>query len=95
VGAHYALSQSVWIEGYTRFAARQDRLSDRDRDDPRIDPNGTPGWVTLNLRAGWQPGDRWSLQFGLENLLDENYREHGSGIDAPGISANVGLRATF
>jgi outer membrane receptor protein involved in Fe transport len=49
----------------------------------------------LNLRAGWQPSERWSLQVGLENLLDENYREHGSGIDAPGISANVGLRATF
>ncbi len=94
-GTYCALKPSLWIEAYTRFAARQNRLSDRDRDDPRIDPNGTPGWATLNLRAGWQPGEHWAVQVGLENLLDENYREHGSGIDAAGISANIGLRANF
>ena len=79
------------VESYCLFAARQDRLSPRDLADPRIDPDGTAGWVTVNLAIAWQarPGLRLGLR--LENLADESYREHGSGIDAPG--RNLGFWA--
>ena len=74
---------------WTRWAARQNRLSPRDVRDPRMHPEGTPGWITFNaaLSGQWGPHWRWSLR--LENLLDARYREHGSGIDAPG--RNLGL----
>lgn len=49
----------------------------------------TAGFVTLNLRAGYRLGERHSLTFGLENLLDKNYRINGSGIDSPGINATM------
>jgi outer membrane receptor protein involved in Fe transport len=75
------------------FAGPQDRLSPRDEEDPRIDPEGTPGYGTLNLLVGWQPADQWALTLRLQNLGDKNYREHGSGIDAPG--RNVGLSVDY
>jgi len=34
-------------------------------------------------------------RFALENIADETYREHGSGIDAPGVNAIVALEARF
>ena len=81
------------LEPYVDFAGPQDRLSPRDEEDPRIDPEGTPGYGTLNLLVGWQPADPWSLTLRLQNLGDKNYREHGSGIDAPG--RNVGLSVDY
>ncbi|MEQ1621529.1 MAG: TonB-dependent receptor, partial [Methylococcales bacterium] len=94
-GLHYTLMPTLWIESYTRFASRQNRLSGRDRDDPRINPAGTAGWATLNLRAGWKPHENWALQLSLENLLDKNYREHGSGIDATGVNVIASLHMTL
>ena len=81
------------LEPYVDFAGPQDRLSPRDDEDPRIDPEGTPGYGTLNLLVGWQPADQWALTLRLQNLGDKNYREHGSGIDAPG--RNVGLSVDY
>ena len=49
----------------------------------------TAGFATLNLRAGYRFGERHTLIFGLENILDKNYRINGSGIDSPGINATV------
>jgi outer membrane receptor protein involved in Fe transport len=69
---------------YTRFAARQDRLSADDLDDPRIPEGGTPGWYTLNLRLGIEAVRGIYLQASVENILDRNYREHGSGVNGPG-----------
>jgi outer membrane receptor protein involved in Fe transport len=91
----YRPAARLRIEPYVRFAARQDRLSDRDRSDPRIDPNGTPGWVTANLRVGWDVNASVRASLAVENLFDKGYREHGSGIDAPGINAILSLEARF
>jgi hemoglobin/transferrin/lactoferrin receptor protein len=92
LGIYYSVLPSLWLEGYSRFASEQARLSDRDLDDPRINPNGTSGWATLNLRAGWQATRQLKLQLDLENLLDKNYREHGSGVDSAGINAIASMR---
>jgi outer membrane receptor protein involved in Fe transport len=37
-------------------------------------------------------GERWQLTMGVQNLLDANYRHHGSGVDMPGANAYVGMR---
>lgn len=95
VGGVYTLSDAVWIEGFVRFAADQNRLSERDTSDPRINPNGTPGWVSVNLRAGWQINEYVSVKGGLENMFDKSYREHGSGINAPGVNAIVSMETRF
>jgi len=94
-GLVYQLHDSVRIEPYLDFASRQDRLSPRDEGDPRINPFGTPGWGTINLLASWQASQRLELGLRLQNLEDKNYREHGSGIDAPGRNIGLWLNALF
>ena len=56
---------------------------------------GSPGWFTLNLRGGMQVSEYSQLTFALENLLDKRYREHGSGINAPGFNVIVSLNNVF
>ncbi|MFV1959210.1 MAG: TonB-dependent receptor domain-containing protein [Planctomycetota bacterium] len=76
-----------WAQVDVSFSARADRLSLRDRTDTsRIPPDGTPGWTNVALRGGWRVGDDVRLGLSLENLLDENYRIHGSGQNEPGLN---------
>jgi outer membrane receptor protein involved in Fe transport len=89
LGLTWEASERVRLEPYFDFAAAQDRLSPRDQEDPRIDPQGTPGWGTLNLLLTWQATRQAHFGLKLQNLGDQRYREHGSGIDAAG--RNLGL----
>jgi len=75
-----------FAETYVRGAAMQDRLSAEDEKDARIPEGGTPGWWTWNVRAGVAVQEHLRVTLGVENLLDETYRYHGSGIFAPGSS---------
>lgn len=86
LGAAWNWREDVQLEAYAFYAAQQDRLSPRDLVDPRIDPEGTAGWTTINARIGWQPTDALGVTVRLENLGDRRYREHGSGLDEPGRS---------
>ena len=88
----YLLTDDWVLTPYVLFAGKQDRLSARDANDSRIDPDGTDGWATINIAADWQPDDRWSLRFRASNLFDEQYRVHGSGIDAPGLNLGIDFR---
>ena len=95
VGTLYALTRNLELEAFLRFSANQNRLSVRDERDSRINPNGTPGWLTTNLRLTWEINDHVSALLAVENLFDKSYREHGSGINAPGLNAIVALEARF
>ena len=95
VGTLYALTPNLELEAFLRFSADQNRLSARDKRDSRINPNGTPGWLTTNLRLAWEVNDHVSALLAVENLFDKSYREHGSGINAPGMNAIVALEAKF
>lgn len=92
--------QRLWHNGiesdvFIRFANKQDRLSNRDIRDPRINPEGTPAWATLNLRLSREFSTSFRARLKLANLSDEQYREHGSGIDAPGRNISISLEALF
>jgi outer membrane receptor protein involved in Fe transport len=95
VGAAMDLPHALGIEVYVLFADAQERLDDDDRNDTRIDPDGTPGWATVNLRGSWQARPWLDLQVEGRNLLDQAYREHGSGVDAAGASLILGATARF
>lgn len=55
----------------------------------------TAGWIVTGVHGGIPLGETWSLNFGVQNLLDRNYRVHGSGIDANGIHAFAGMEYRF
>ena len=77
-----------WLDVYTWLVDQQDRLAARDISDVnRIPPGGTPGFVTLNARLGLLLTDYQRISLNVENLLDEQYRVHGSGSDGAGINA--------
>lgn len=79
------------LELFSRFARRQDRLSPRDRTDPRIDPRGTAGFAVFDLHWSQPLSDRASVRLRLDNVFDKRYREHGSGLDATGRSLGLVL----
>jgi len=83
------------FDGWIEWAGAQDRLSDRDVRDVRIDPTGTAGWASVGAQATWDNGGEWSLVLSLSNILDKRYRVHGSGLDEPGMNASVRLRRVW
>ena len=56
---------------------------------------GSPSWQTLNIKAGASVGEKLTIQVGIENILDINYRYFASGFSAPGRSFIISLRAHF
>ena len=94
VGVAYQPLEWIWIEPYVRFAASQNRLSNRDIQDPRINPEGTPGWATLGVRTQWALRENLDLVVEVRNITDADYREHGSGYQAPGagVATSVAFR---
>ncbi len=52
----------------------------------------TGGFGTINLRGSFALTEKINLNVGLFNILDRNYRTHGSGTDSPGVNFWMGLR---
>ena len=92
ISVAYAPESAFGFEFWARMADEQQRLSARDVRDSRIDPDGTPGWVSIGMRGNWRPTEEWWLSLEFANVLDAHYRAHGSGIDATG--RNVELRVS-
>jgi len=76
------------------FAEKADKLSaDDERDTQRIPNGGTPGYAVLTLRGGVTVLEDLALTLALENVADEDYRIHGSGVNEPG--RNLVLQADW
>ena len=85
-----------WLEAVVDAAEKADRLSaDDERDTQRIPPGGTPGYAVLTLRGGATVRDDLQLTVALENVADEDYRIHGSGVNEPGRNLVVQAEWTF
>ncbi len=75
--------------------------STRDPAEVEFDENGaavdagTPAWWTLNVRGGVKLFDYTRVTLSLENLLNQRYRQHGSGINSPGFNVSVSLDNRF
>lgn len=86
----------LWAQAEWGYAAREDRLSLRDQTDTsRIPPGGTPAWSVVNVRGGVRLGEGARLGISLENVLDEDYRTHGSGQNEPGFNLVMMLEVVF
>jgi outer membrane receptor for ferrienterochelin and colicin len=91
-----ALDRCSWFDAYTWLVRRQDRYAEQNLTDSRFPVGGTPGYGTLNLRAGTTLGDcdQHRLSLTLENITDKAYRVLGSGVDGPGFNAILGYEYT-
>ncbi len=90
-------NERLWVEGRVLGAVTEARVdpADQANDPQRIPTHGTPGYLVASLRAGWQVNDHLDLTCGLENLTDEDYRNHGSGQNEPGLGAILGARLSW
>jgi len=88
LGLQWYPNNRMWFEVYSRFATKQDRLSARDIEDSRIPDGGTPEYFTLNFRSIFNVSAN-KIVVRFENLFDELYKEHGSGIYSPGRNVSV------
>lgn len=96
IGLKCDIPKGFWLEGACRFAGKADRLSTRDAEDTqRIPPGGTPGYAVYDIRAGWQSGNTFAVSAAIENLTDEDYRIHGSGVNEPGRNFVLAADYTF
>lgn len=81
------ISGNYWAEGFVLVAGGQDRLSPRDEEDTqRIPPGGTPGYAILTLRGGLRLMKGLRLNGAVENVTNEDYRIHGSGVNGAGTN---------
>ncbi len=94
LSTRYELERWTW-GGEIFFAAEQDRLNSRDVRDPRINPLGTPGWGSVNLLMTFAASEHWTFNARLENLFDQDYRRHGSGINSPGQHLKLSVQGEF
>ena len=92
-GIHWTSDNTkFWAESTLSAVAEQSRLSVADKlDTQRIPPGGTPGYVLVGLRGGWNPIHDLRTTLAVENLTDAKYRVHGSGINGPGLQVVLSL----
>ena len=90
----------LWMAGN---GAQRD-LSLDDRKDFRIceispgvlsqDCNGSDDWATLNLRGRYR-FEKIDFALGINNLLNTQYRRHGSGVPGSGLGISGSLRLSI
>lgn len=91
-----AASGRFWAEASCDMAAEADKLSaDDERDTQRIPPGGTPGYAVFDVRAGTKLFQHVDLTLAVENLFDQDYRIHGSGVNEPGRNFVLVAQAGF
>ena len=57
--------------------------------------DGMPSWYTINIRASYDLSTMFTLQAGVDNILDLQYRTFASGINSPGRNIFGTLRVKF
>jgi hemoglobin/transferrin/lactoferrin receptor protein len=97
VGTRWHTSRAS-LEGNLLFNGRK-RLEDYNlegEDNQLYAPaNGMPAWLTFNLRGSYRFGKYLSLQAGIDNIMDLQYRNFASGINAPGRNFWLTLRTAW
>ncbi|SEK41292.1 hemoglobin/transferrin/lactoferrin receptor protein [Colwellia chukchiensis] len=97
LGLHYTASSELWWLTSTITAYRAgDRLSTRDRaDTQRIPPGGTPGFAVWDIGGGFNLSPALQVTLNIDNILDKNYRIHGSGQNEAGLNIIASVRYSF
>ena len=91
-----SLDEKFWVEGRVLAADEEDRLTAGDRaDNQRIPSLGTPGYIVYMVHGGWRVCDNLELTAGVENITNDDYRNHGSGQNEPGTNFITGAKVLW
>ena len=84
--------------GRLRAAARQSRIDDNPLVGTGLDTRATPGWAVFDLGLRYRISDQWSLDAGIDNLLDRQYAQHlnrSSAFDVEQVQVNEPGRSAW
>lgn len=90
-----AQARRPWMELVYLHADSQRRLNPQDVSDWRIGPDGTDGFDVLHLRGGLWIAEHLRGMLALENVSDELYKYHASGVYRPGRQMVAQLELRF
>lgn len=93
LSVNYKLT-ALYLKAEIMWADDQSRLAKGDLQDNRIPSGGTPGWKILNLYSGYTiiPVQ---IKLSAQNIFNQDYRTHGSGINSVGRSFWMSLQYDF
>jgi len=89
---------SLFLEAYTLYngAKKLKDYSDSGEDNLNYaTAEGMPAWYTLNARVGYTVNNYLTVQGGVENIMDINYRVFASGINAPGRNFFISAKLNY
>ncbi|HIA37969.1 MAG TPA: TonB-dependent receptor [Planctomycetes bacterium] len=91
-----SISKDFYAEAWAWSMGDADKLSFRDATDTsRIPIGGTPGFTVFGISGGMKISDNADWTLALENLTDEDYRIHGSGVNSPGFNVITAFTLSF
>ena len=86
----FSVEYNGWkhLKNYSLDAGAEDNLE-------YATAEGMPAWFTVNLHLSYKVYKYITIQTGVDNIFDTQYRTFASGINAPGRNVFVTLRGTF
>lgn len=90
-----AAARRPWAELVYQHADSQRRLNPQDESDSRIGPEGTDGFDVIHLRGGLWLTERLRGTLAFENVFDELYKYHASGLFRPGLHLVAQIEFNF
>lgn len=91
-------NKKIQLETYLLYNGKKplDRYSTSGEDNLVYAPaTGMPAWETYNFKAAYSVVDVGTIYFGVENILDTQYRTFSSGINSPGRNVYGGIKYKF
>ncbi len=85
------LSSEVFLN-YNGWKYLSDYYLNGEDNEQYATPKGMPAWYTANIRTSYQLNKIFTIQAGIENIFDTQYRTFASGINAPGRNVFATLR---
>ncbi|MGB3078574.1 MAG: TonB-dependent receptor [Saprospiraceae bacterium] len=80
---------------YNGWKKMKDYNLDGEDNLPFATPEGMPAWMTFNVKGSYQFTKNFTIQLGVENIADQNYRIFASNISAPGRNVVVTVRGSW
>lgn len=87
--------KSEFTINYNGWKRKKDYNLNGEDNEQYAPPDGMPAWFTLNLHASYKLNKHLTLQAGMDNMFDIQYRAFASGINAPGRNVFVALRFSY
>jgi hemoglobin/transferrin/lactoferrin receptor protein len=97
VGARWH-TKGFAAEGFALFNGKKaiEDYNLEGEDNPQYAPaGGMPAWGVVHLRVSYQFGKWLTVQAGVDNVLDKQYRAFASGINGPGRNVWLTLRTAW